>query len=88
MINVVTLRPSAKKNTGARKSVVATVSQMLYKKYMQEMVLSGRVVTTLIDIESDISIMRASEYAMIRVTKNACIRYEILWSKSAKVLKS
>lgn len=54
-----------KKNNSAGKAVVASISRALRKRYMQKVTLNGRVITALIDTGSDISIMRASEYAMI-----------------------
>lgn len=53
-------------NGDAEKSVVALVSRIPRKKYLQEVTLGGRVIAVLIDTGSDISILRSSEYAMIR----------------------
>lgn len=54
-----------KKNNSAGKSVVTSVSRTLHKRNTLTVTLGGRVITALIYTGSDVSIMRASEYAMI-----------------------
>lgn len=54
-----------KEGNAAERSVVASVLRISRKKYTREVVLNDRIIVALIDTGSDISIMRASEYAMI-----------------------
>lgn len=52
----------------ARKTVVASISEV-QKKCVKDVIFDDRVVSALIDTGSDISIMRASKYAMIGAPK-------------------
>ncbi|KMQ86625.1 hypothetical protein RF55_14343 [Lasius niger] len=59
------IAPRCPKKGEAKKTVVASVSQINCKKYMKDVSIGGRIITALVDTGSDISIMRASEYAMV-----------------------
>jgi len=50
-------------NSNVEKSVVALVSRVPQKKYLQEVMFGDRAIVALIDTGSDISILRSNEYA-------------------------
>jgi len=54
-----------KNNNESREPTVSAISCMSRKKYSRQVTVNGRVFTALIDTGSDVSIMRASEYAAI-----------------------
>lgn len=54
-----------KREVKPEETVVASVSCIPCKKYTKEVIVCGRIFAALIDIGSDISIMRTSEHALI-----------------------